>query len=204
MGSVCQLLARRRSGMRVFPLLPLFAACNAATANQEENLKPESKQLGLAPGAAYGIPGFGKVTPYSKTPLGGHYTYINQGPGFSHKKYSGYGSHPSGHKQVEVNEVHRPGFHGGYKAQVLRPRPLLLHAAFNPLLALRLGQLRLQQQLAGSLYGGLGGLGVGLGGGLGGVSLGGHYGGGLFSGGHLGGLASNTGGLGGLGGHYGG
>lgn len=44
-----------------------------------------SKQLGLAPGAAYGIPGFGKVTSYSKTPLGGHYTYINQGPGFSHK-----------------------------------------------------------------------------------------------------------------------
>ena len=109
---------------------------------------------------------------------------------------------------MEVNEVHRPGFHGGYKAQVLRPRPLLLQAAFNPLLALRLRQLRLQQQLAGSLYGGLGGLGVGLGvglgGGLGGVSLGGHYGGGLFSGGHLGGLASNTGGLGGLGGHYGG
>ena len=99
--------------------------------------------------------------------------------------------------------MHRPGFHGGYKAQVLRPRPLLLQAAFNPLLALRLRQLRLQQ-LAGSLYGGLSGLGVGLGGGLGGVSLGGHYGGGLFSGGHLGGLASNTGGLGGLGGHYGG
>ena len=47
-----------------------------------------SKQLGLVgggPGAAYGIPGFGKVTSYSRTPLGGHYTYINQGPGYSHK-----------------------------------------------------------------------------------------------------------------------
>ena len=114
---------------------------------------------------------------------------------------------------MEVNEVHRPGFHGGYKALVLRPRPLLL----NPLLALRLRQLRLQQQLAGSLYGGLygglggglsgglsgglgGGLSGGIGGGLGGAFGGlggGHYGGGLFSGG-LGGHYGGGGGFGGI------
>ena len=40
---------------------------------------------GGAPGASFGIPGYGKVTSYSKTPLGGHYTYVNQGPGYSHK-----------------------------------------------------------------------------------------------------------------------
>ena len=40
---------------------------------------------GGSPGAAFGIPGYGKVTSYSKTPLGGHYTYVNQGPGYSHK-----------------------------------------------------------------------------------------------------------------------
>ena len=40
---------------------------------------------GGPPGAAFGIPGYGKVTSYSKTPLGGHYTYVNQGPGYSHK-----------------------------------------------------------------------------------------------------------------------
>ena len=45
-----------------------------------------SKQFGGgAPGASFGIPGYGKVTSYSKTPQGGHYTYVNQGPGYSHK-----------------------------------------------------------------------------------------------------------------------
>jgi len=31
------------------------------------------------------LPGLGKVTSYSQTPLGGHYTYVNQGPLFSQK-----------------------------------------------------------------------------------------------------------------------
>ena len=31
------------------------------------------------------MPGVGRVTSYSRTPLGGHYTYVNQGPGYSHK-----------------------------------------------------------------------------------------------------------------------
>ena len=44
----------------------------------------EGKQL-VGPGAAWGIPGFGRVTSYSRTPLGGHHTYLNRGPGFTHK-----------------------------------------------------------------------------------------------------------------------
>jgi uncharacterized membrane protein YccF (DUF307 family) len=31
------------------------------------------------------------------------------------RKYAGYGLTPFGNKKVEVNEVHQPGFHGGYK-----------------------------------------------------------------------------------------
>ena len=34
---------------------------------------------------SYGRPGLGKITSYSRTPFGGHYTYVNQGPGYSHK-----------------------------------------------------------------------------------------------------------------------
>ena len=37
------------------------------------------RRLGL------GLPGLGKITSFSQTPLGGHYTYLNQGPGYSHK-----------------------------------------------------------------------------------------------------------------------
>ena len=33
-----------------------------------------------------------------------------------------------GHKRVEINEIRRPGFHGGYKAFIINPtpRPILL------------------------------------------------------------------------------
>ena len=39
------------------------------------------------------------------------------------RKYTGYGLHPIGHKHVEVNEVHSPGFHGGYQSYVIQPTP---------------------------------------------------------------------------------
>ena len=36
-------------------------------------------------GGGWGVPGLGRITSYSRTPVGGHYTYVNQGPGYSHK-----------------------------------------------------------------------------------------------------------------------
>jgi hypothetical protein len=43
------------------------------------------------------------------------------------RKYAGYGLTPFGNKQVEVNEIHQPGFHGGYKVI-----DYTLHCANNP------------------------------------------------------------------------
>merc|ERR1719206_533513 len=130
-----------------------------------------------------------------------HHTYVNQGPGYSHKKYHGYGAHPIGNKQVEVNEIHRPGFHGGHKAYVVRPtpRPILLRPPPRPFIGLggpsyghSFGH---GHQYGGGHYGGAhyGGAqygGAHYGGGVGG----GLYGGGIYGGGVGGGGAGGFGG----------
>lgn len=124
-------------------IMPSSQASNhkAEDRYDEVPLGPEGKHLpgGYGSYGSYGRPGLGKITSYSRTPFGGHYTYVNQGPGYSHKKYSGYGAHPVGHKHVEVNELHRPGFHGGYQSYIIRPtpRPILALPVIRPVLPVR-------------------------------------------------------------------